>query len=167
MRRLIFVAVLCTLAAPPLLAQDPPMMMQRRQELQRQVMQRFLQNLSAQAGLTDQQTERLRELTVQFYQRRNELQDRERAMWMALAGQMRPGVAADEDSVVALIDGLVEVQDARVQLAREEQAEFARFLSPVQRAQLMIAWRRLQMQIEGVRGRMMEQQGPRRPPGMM
>ena len=37
--------------------------------------------------------------------------------------------------------------------ARAELDEYATFLDPVQRAQLTIAWRRLQMQIEGVRGR--------------
>lgn len=164
MRRLIFAIVLSAVVTPPVLAQDPPMM-QRRDQLQRQVMQRFMQNVREQAGLTDEQAEQLQNLTVQYFQRRNELRDRERAMWMALAGQMRPGIAADRDSVVALLDGLIEVQEARVQLARQEQAEFAEFLSPVQRAQLMIAWRRLQMQIENVRGHMMQmQQGPPRRP---
>ncbi len=75
---------------------------------------------------------------------------------------MRPGVAADPDSLNTLMDALIQVQADRVEQARTEQAEYAEFLTPVQRAQLTLSWRRLQGQIEQVRQRMRG----RRPPGM-
>jgi hypothetical protein len=86
----------------------------------------------------------------------------ERDLWVALEGQMRPGVAADADSVDALIDGILAVQERRTAQARAEQEEYADFLSPVQRAQLTLSWRRFQMQIDRVRG-MGQQQQQRRP----
>lgn len=150
----------------PVLSAQNPQMMQRREQLQHQVMQRFMENFRTQAGLTDEQFQRFQELTGRFLEQRTQLQAQERRMWMALGGQMRPGIAADADSVAALIEGLIGVQEQQVQLAREEQEQFSAFLTPVQRGQLMIAWRRLQMQIEGVRGRMMgPPDGSRGPPG--
>jgi len=164
MRRLAYLIALGAFLAPTVSAQNPQMM-QRREQLQGQIMQRFMQNFRTQAALSDEQFQQFQELTVQFFQQRTQLQMRERQMWMALAGQMRPGIAANADSVNALIDGLIGVQEEQAEIARDEQAQFARFLTPVQRGQLMVAWRRLQMQIEGVRGRMMgPPEGSRGPP---
>lgn len=149
-------AGLGSVAAAPLVGQVP---MERRRQLQQQVMERFIQNVRSQARLDDDQLERLQEVIRRSFEARNQLQRREMRLWMALEGQMRPGVAADQDSVSALLNALVEVRAERVAQAREEQAAYAEFLSPVQRAQVTLAWRRLQMQIEGLRGR-----GPRRRP---
>jgi hypothetical protein len=57
-------------------------------------------------------------------------------------------VAANSDSVAALIDRLLQVQADRVDLARREQVRFAEFLTPVQRAQLVLAVTRLENLIE-------------------
>ena len=84
---------------------------------------------------------------------------RERQLWMALQAQMRPGVAADEDSLRTMMAALIEIQQEHVDEAREEMATAAEFLTPVQQAQLMLAVRRLQSQIEGARGRHRGQPG--------
>lgn len=163
MMRGLVVPVLLLLAlasAWPAAAQDRDA---RRERLQGEIMQRFMENYRRQSGLSDEQFARFRDVTRRAFEARSELQRRERDLWRALEGQMRPGVAADADSVTRLLDGLVEVQTARVERLRAEHAEFAAFLSPVQQAQLTIAFRRLQNQIE----RIMQQrlQGRDGPPG--
>ncbi|MFQ6046756.1 MAG: hypothetical protein ACE5PT_10445 [Gemmatimonadales bacterium] len=141
---------LAVIVCSPLWGQEP---IERRRQLQQQVMQRFAENVRNQARLSDEHFERLRQVMRRSFEARNELQEREMQVWTALEGQMRPGVAADEDSLSVLLDALVEVQAARVEQARREQAAYAEFLTPVQRAQVTLSWRRLQMQIERL-GRM-------------
>jgi len=148
MRTLLLGIAMTTLAAGPLLAQNPP----RRQQLQQQVVQRFMTNYRAQAGLNDEQFTRFQEVIQYSFQLRTESLQQERQLWMALEGQMRPGVAADADSLEALMNAIIDIQQQRVDQSRAELERYASFLDPVQRAQLTIAWRRLQMQIEGVRG---------------
>jgi hypothetical protein len=149
MRGAIVLATLIAVQVGPLAAQNPQV---RRQMLQQQVVERFMANYRAQAGLTDEQGRRLEDMTRRSFEARTALALRERTLWFALEGQMRPGVAANADSVAKLIDDLLALESERVERARAEQREFATFLSPVQRAQLTLAWRRLQMQIERVRG---------------
>lgn len=139
------IAVALVLGVSPLWGQNP---MERRRQLQQQVMQRFIENVRSQAGLSDENFGRLQQVMRRSFEARNELQRREAEVWMALEGQMRPGVAADADSLNVLLDALLAVGAERVAQARREQAEYAEFLTPVQRAQVTLAWRRLQMQIE-------------------
>ena len=159
MRTLTIGFVLLALGGAPVIAQNPPV---RRQQLQQQVVQRFMTNFKGQAGLSDAQFERFQGIIRRSFQERSELMRRERDLWVALEGQMRPGVAANADSVDALIDGILAVQEERTRQARAEQDEYADFLTPVQRAQLTLSWRRFQMQIDRVRG-MGQQQQQRRP----
>jgi len=159
MRTLTIGFVLLVLGGAPVIAQNPPV---RRQQLQQQVVQRFMANFKGQAGLSDAQFERFQGIIQRSFQERSELMRRERDLWVALEGQMRPGVAANADSVDALIDGILLVQEERTRQARAEQEEYADFLNPVQRAQLTLSWRRFQMQIDRVRG-MGQQQQQRRP----
>ena len=129
-------------------AQDQPV--RPRQQLQRDVIARLLQNARVQAGLTDEQFERYREIALRSIASRNEVQGRERALWQALEGQMRPGIAAEEDRVVALIDSLVAIPERHVELSRTEQEAYAEFLTPVQRAQLLLLHRRFQNNIRQI-----------------
>ncbi|GBD33196.1 MAG: hypothetical protein KatS3mg081_0272 [Gemmatimonadales bacterium] len=147
------------LAAPlsaVLVAQQPP----AAERLRQQIVQRFVETYRTQAGLTAEQQEKFGEVFRRSMQRREELQRRQRELWQALEGQMRPGVAADPDSVTKLMDAILANSAALVEQARAEQREYATFLTPVQRAQLFIMWERFQRQIEQVRRRM----GPMREP---
>lgn len=132
------------------------------EQLREQIMRRLFENYRAQAGLTPEQEVRFREVLQQSMRQRQELMRRERETWQALEGQMRPGVAANPDSVTRLMDGLVAVRAAQLDRLRAEHREYATFLTPVQRAQLFIMWERLEQQVEQVRRRMMDQR--RRPP---
>lgn len=136
----------------------------QRENLRNQVVERFVENYRSQAGLTDQQYVQFRDVARRGFEARNALNRRERAVWQALEGQMRPGVAAERDSVGVLLDALVDLQAERVAYLRAEQEEFATFLSAVQRAQLTLSLRRLQNQIERVlQQRMPARDRPRRP----
>ena len=124
--------------------------MRQRQMLQQQVMQRYMQNYKQQAGLNDKQFQDFTQLTERAFNERRELQQRERVLWQALEGQMKPGVAADADSLVNLIDAIFDVQEELIETERRNQADLAEFLTPVQRAQLMLSQRRLQHNIQNV-----------------
>ena len=124
--------------------------MRQRQMLQQQVMQRYMQNYKQQAGLNDKQFQDFTQLTERAFNERRELQQRERVLWQALEGQMKPGVAADADSLVNLIDAIFDVQEELIETERSNQADLAEFLTPVQRAQLMLSQRRLQHNIQNV-----------------
>ncbi|HXV85340.1 MAG TPA: hypothetical protein VD793_01510 [Gemmatimonadales bacterium] len=147
------------LLAAPLGAQDEP---PRLEMLQRQVMERFVESFRQQAGLTAEQDERFRAVVGRSFQERRRLEQEERQLWRGLAAQMRPGVAANADSVARLLDGVLANQQARVEQARAEQRDYAAFLTPIQRAQLTLMWQQLQRQVEQVMQR--RPMGGRRPP---
>lgn len=131
------------------------------ERLRQQVMQRLLETYRAQAGLTPQQEVRFREVFQQSLRQRQESQRREQELWRALEGQMRPGFAANPDSLTKLMDGILAARGAHLDQIRAEQRDYATFLNPVQRAQLFIMWERFQRQVEQVQQRRrMEQRGP-------
>ena len=157
MRRLWMVGCLLVATAGPVAAQDRP----NREMLLRQVVERFMENYRAQAGLTDEQNERFRAALRRSFEERRETQRTERDAWRALEGQMRPGVAADPDSLEALIGAIVDARARSIERLRAELDEFATFLNSVQRAQLLISMERLQRNAEEIIRRRLEQ-GARR-----
>ena len=148
MRALSLTLALIVAGAPVVSGQQGQM--RQRQMLQQQVMQRYMQNYKQQAGLNDKQFQDFTQLTERAFNERRELQQRERVLWQALEGQMKPGVAADADSLVGLIDAIFDVQQELIETERRDQADMAEFLTPVQRAQLMLSQRRLQNSIQNV-----------------
>ena len=157
MRTLCLVLFAAVVSFGPVGAQDQTI--RQRRQLQQQVIERLFQNARMQAGLTDAQFERYREIARQSIASSNAIQARERELWMALEGQMRPGVAADEDSVEVLIDSLVAIPEQRIELARANQRAYSEFLTPVQRAQLMLTHRRFENNIQQI----MQRRLPNRP----
>ena len=124
-----------------------------REALRRAVVERFVQNYTQQAGLTEEQRD-------QFGRQRQELAMRRRQILRGIEEQMRPGVAADADSVAALVEGLLTLDEESAAAARSEQEAYAAFLSPVQRGLLVVHNERLQRQIQNVQRR--QGQPPRR-----
>lgn len=142
--RTIVIAVGLGMLAGPLagqVRQDP-------ERLRAQVVQRFIENYRSQAGLTDAQFDRFQAGVRRQWEARRALEQREREILQALGGQLRPGIAADPDSVATLLGALENVQAERLGRLRSEQAEFREYLSPVQRAQLVLSFTRLERQIE-------------------
>lgn len=153
MRWLIALVMVLALAEP-VSAQARP----NPERLREQVVARFIENFRNQAGLTDEQFVQFQTVTRRSWQARRELEQQQRQILQALEGQMRPGVAADQDSVATLIDTLIEIQAGQVARARADQEDYAAFLSPVQRAQLVLSFTRLERQIEQIVRRRMQQQ---------
>lgn len=119
-----------------------------RDSLQARVMNQFLQNYRRAAQLSGEQMLKTQDVLRRSFHERNQLGENERGVWQALEDQLRPGVAANADSLAKLLDTVVGLQEEQVAQARREQAAYAEFLTPVQRALLTIELRRLQMRVE-------------------
>jgi len=101
-------------------------------------------------GSSIEQNQKLRALSQRSFDQRRERQQKEQELWRALQMQMRPGIAADADSVNRLLDAILASRAAAVEQLRADQKEYAAFLSPVQRAQLFLAFERLQRNIQSL-----------------
>ena len=143
MQKLLF----CLFLAVPsgVMAQQPA-----RDVLQRQIVERLVQNFRAQGGLDDEQTVRFRAVFQRHFRDRRASEAAQRRVVRALESQLRPGVAADIDSLNALLSAVIDRRRARIELENEYQAEYGSFLSPVQHAQLILSLERFQRQIENL-----------------
>jgi hypothetical protein len=138
--------VALTVMAPPLTGQegqDRP----NRQQLMRQIEQRFMARATEELGLDAERAERLRSTVTHFAIERRLLEQRERDVKRGLTGQLRPGVAADQDSLVVLLDALTETRMSYIQSFKDELTEMTEYLDPVQRAQYVMLRERLLQQI--------------------
>jgi Spy/CpxP family protein refolding chaperone len=153
--------------AAPVAAQTPgDRPSDRAGELRQQVMHRFMTQVRTNTGMDDEQFARFEQLTRDSFDARQQQRQREREIWQALEREMRPGVAADSSVVADLLDELIALGEAKVEQARREQAEYAAFLTPVQRAQVVMAWHWLETNIERIREERMNPDRPqRRRPG--
>ena len=144
MRRLMMTVVLAAALAARGAAQQPAEPgAQRAERLRQAIEDRFAARAQEELGLDDQQFQRLRSTSAQFAAQRRGVEQQERRLRVALALQLRPGVAADQDSVAKLIDAVLDVKGAYVQTYRDEMKALAGFLDPVQRAQYFMLRERL------------------------
>jgi hypothetical protein len=143
--------LLAALSAETAASQEPDHR-HRREELRHRIEERFTTRVRQQLGLTDEQTRKLQETSREFGGRRRELEARERAIRDALTLQLRPGVAANRDSVTRLTDAAVELRVAYAETFRDELKETSKFLDPVQRAQLFTMRDRLLSRAREIRG---------------
>lgn len=140
------------LAGGRVMAQDPMAPGgERVEQLRRQIEDRFAARAQEELGLNDEQFQRLRTTSSQFAAQRRGVEQRERQLRLAMATQLRPGVAANQDSVARLIDALIEVRGAYVETYRQEMKSLAAFLDPVQRAQYLMLRERLMALAQEVR----------------
>jgi Spy/CpxP family protein refolding chaperone len=89
-------------------------------------------------GLTDDQATKLKATAQHFREQRRGIMEHEREITRALRVELRPGVAANADSVRKLLDAREQDAAALGQLRRDENRDLAGYLSPVQRAQLQL-----------------------------
>jgi len=150
-------------AGPPAAGQDsgmmarrwqrpggPMMNQQRREELMGQIQERFAQRVQAQLGLTDQQMDRLRTEMRSDRDQHQQLQDHEQDLRRAIGEQLRPGVAANPDSLSRLLDAVAANHVARAQLEQQELRSLS-FITPVQRARLLMMRQMLMQRVETIR----------------
>lgn len=146
------VAIVQFSAGGRLMAQDPMAPGgERVEQLRRQIEDRFASRAQEELGLNDEQFQRLRTTSAQFAAQRRGVEQEERRLRQAMAAQLRPGVAANRDSVARLIDALINVRGAYVESYRDEMKALASFLDPVQRAQYLMLRERLMTLAQEVR----------------
>jgi len=160
MRRLILGCVLVALSAVPALAQQPTGPESRREELRRRLEERFALRVQEELNLSTDQMSRLRATSREFAGRRRELEALQRDLRRALADQMRPGVAAAQDSVAKLTDGLVDLRIDYARTLKDEMTQLGKFLDPVQRAKLLVFRERLIERVQRLRQERQEGGGP-------
>jgi Spy/CpxP family protein refolding chaperone len=167
MRTMVCALGIALFIAPPLTAQDsagPPDSV-ARQRLQREIERRFGQVVQQQLGLTADQAARLRATEERFRPRRQAVIRRQVLLRGALQGQMRPGEAADADSVRKLMDGLQASRAELLRLDEQQEREMSAYLTPVQRARYQMLRERLMRRLQEVRRERVTQpgRGGRRP----
>jgi hypothetical protein len=144
MRKFVVAILCCLVGAGPLRAQDSePDGAGRAGELRRQIEDRFAARVQEELGLTDQQAGRMRDVVGGYFVKRRTLEAEGRRLRQALAGELRPGVAANRDRVGALTDQLLDLRLHYAQSYKDEVKELSGFLDPVQVAQFLILRERL------------------------
>lgn len=146
---------MATLAAVPLLAQNPAG--RGGPPVRQMIEQRFAAQIKAELGLSEEDGARMQRILVASAERRRQMEQEERAAQQALRAQLRPGVAAQTDSVVQLLDRLTTLRVAFAQAARDEMRELGTVLSPVQQAQFLLMRDRMMARAQELR--------MQRPPG--
>jgi hypothetical protein len=136
--------VLLTLTATSAQAQSQDSIVPgKRGPIRQMIEQRIADRVKTQLGLNDDQMTKLRATTGKFGGQRRDLEQRQLEVRRALASQLRPGVAANKDSVARLTDELLTGRVKYAQTFQAEQTELKTYLDPVQRAQLMAMRERL------------------------
>ena len=123
----------------------------RMRELRQQVQNRFIQMAQTQLKLTDAQAQQLRTAMQSNQDRRRDIMRRQQELQRAIAGQMQPGIAANNDSLNRLIEQLTHT---RVEMAQTNE-QFTRdlsFLTPVQRARFLMMAARFTQRLTAMRG---------------
>ena len=128
--------------------QDPD----RLARVRAQIEERFGQRIQSELELNDQQMERLRTAGRANEDRQRETNRREGDLFRAVVEQLRPGVAANQDSLGRMLDGIAALRVQRAQSEQQELRELAQFLNPLQRAQLLLMRRQLMERINAIRG---------------
>ena len=111
--------------------------------LRTEIERRFAQRLQADLELTAEQMNKLKATQDRIGPRRRQLRRQEFGYRLALQREMRPGVAANDDSVKAYMDGLRRVRSEQVALDEDEDRELSKYLTPVQRARFHMMRTRL------------------------
>lgn len=161
---LVLVAGLLAAASRPAMGQDTLNDPVRAQRLRLMIEQRFAERLREELGLTDDQTGRLRVAMASLAARRRVMEQDERRMRQALAAQLRPGVAANTDSVARLVDAITNQRVLYAQTLKDEMRELSAILNPVQRGQYLLARDRIMQRIQEA-VQQARPGGPNRPPG--
>jgi LTXXQ motif family protein len=121
---------------------------QRSDSLHQRMGDRFAARVQQELGLTNDQAAKLRASSQTYGARRRDLRSKEMALREALAAQLRPGVAANQDSVSKLTDALLDIRVSSAQTSRDEMKEMAKYLNPVQRARVLLIRERMLRRFE-------------------
>ena len=135
----------------------------KAERLRLAIEQRFGERLREELGLSDEQAMKVRVTLGSLAARRRGMEQDERRMRQALAFQLRPGVAANADSVARLVDALTAHRVAYAQTFKDEMRELAAILNPVQRGQYLMMRDRLMQRVQELQQGRPPAAGPFRP----
>jgi hypothetical protein len=159
MRKTVMLVLAALLSGGAAVAQEPPPGgplpggpdSARLEQLRAEVERRFADRARLELGLDDAQMARLRATNEKFMTQRRDLMLRQRDLRMALHLQMRPGVAANSDSVARLNETLRQNRARLFALEDEQEREMAGYLSPIQIAQYRELRERLMQRVNELR----------------
>ena len=137
--------------APSAAAQDDGDDSPAAAQIRQQIETRFAQQLQQTMGLSDQQAVKLRATFNKYGPARRVMEGEERSIKRALQGQLRPGIAANSDSVARLVNRLLDLKVEYAKSFVEENREMEGYLTPVQRAQFQVMRERLMARIAQIR----------------
>ncbi len=143
--------LLLAAAAGPLAAQGERDTHPRAMELRERIERRFAERVKEELGLTDEQAARLKAIAAEHGGHRRELRHREQDLRAALDAQIRDGATSDQDSVARLTKELLNLRVEYAESWREEMGELSSFLTPVQRARLLVMRERLLQRVHEMR----------------
>lgn len=152
MRDVALWVLLIAAAAGPLSAQGERDTLPRSKELRGRIEQQFAERVKKELALTDEQASRLKSIATEYGGRRRELRHRERDLRSALDAQIGDGTTSDQDSVARLTRELLDLRVKYAESWREEMGKLSPFLTPVQRARMLVMRERLIQRVHEMRG---------------
>jgi len=148
------------------MARQPLQNPDRAAAIRAQIEERWGQRIQTELGLTDQQMDRLRAATRANEDRHRDFNRREADLMRGVMEQLKPGVAANQDSLGRTLDALAGIRVQRAQSDQQELRELGQFLNPVQRARLLLMRRQLMDRIDQIRRGVGPGMGPGQGGGM-
>jgi hypothetical protein len=141
--RVLLIALCALLSGAVSLPAQQDSSMRYRAMLMQRIQDRFAARVQEELGLTDAQTSKMRQTTTKWFGFRRDLDAQQRQLRQQLASQLRPGVAANQDSVSRLMSQLMEIKVRYAESFKQESGEMSGYLTPVQQAQYFIMRERL------------------------
>lgn len=124
---------------------------------------RWHEHIQEELALTPDQATKLQATEDRFAAARRPIAQSQRQVQRALREQLRPGAAADADSVTKLLAARDQNRTALLKIEQDEDQEMAAYLTPVQRARYQMMRQQLQERISEMRRHRRDQmRGPDR-----
>ncbi|MGQ0813956.1 MAG: hypothetical protein ACT4O1_05770 [Gemmatimonadota bacterium] len=152
MMKLRWILLLVTLFLPaPLAAQGPPMK-ERRQMLQRQIGERFMQTVATQLRLDPETRTQLQQQLLQSGERRRDLAERSQILRLQMVRAARDSTTSDAE-LRKFLNEATALKEREDELWKGDQAALSRILTPRQHVHFMFMWLRFNDQIRDVTNR--------------
>jgi Spy/CpxP family protein refolding chaperone len=164
MRKICLVLACALLGAGTLRAQDTSLDDggDQAMALRRQIEDRFAARVQEELGLTDDQAAKMRNVVGGYFVSRRTMEAEERRLRQAMASELRPGVAADQEKVTRVTNQLLDLRVRYAESYRSEVKDLSAFLTPVQIAQFLMLRERLLDRIRQVLQDRSDANAPRR-----
>jgi hypothetical protein len=123
----------------------------RAERLRQMIEDRFAERMAVELGLLEEQAAKTRVILASWAGKRRAMEREDRRLRLTLGGQMRPGIAANPDTVTRVVDALMAGRIAYAQTFRDELKELSPILTPIQRGQYILLRERLMQRVQEIR----------------